>query len=68
MQQLLKGEKQYLLQEQVATITVPWFPELKIGTLIEKAEADPRIAKHLPDATEKKKPNKDFVWHIMNHF
>ena len=47
---------------------MPWFPELSIDTLISKGENDPRIAKHLPDTTEKKKPNKDFVWHVINYF
>ena len=68
MQQLLKGEKEYLILSQVNSIAVPWFPELSIDTLIKLAENDPRIAKHLPDTDEKKKPNKDFVWHIVNYF
>ena len=68
MQQLLKGEKEYLLQSQVVQIAVPWFPELSIEALITKGENDPRIAKHIPDTTEKKKPNKDFVWHVINYF
>ena len=30
MQQLLKGEKQYLLESQIARIAVPYYPELSI--------------------------------------
>ena len=68
MQQILSGQKECLLTSQVNHITVPYFPELSIDALISKANDDPRIKKHLPDPIEKKKPNKEFVWHVINYF
>ena len=68
MQQLLKGEKQYLVESQVSRIAVPYYPELSVQALIDRVSEDPRISMHLPDCEEKKKPNKEFVWHVINYF
>ena len=49
-------------------VNVPTFPELSVAQILTKAQADVRIVDHFPDNTEKKQPNKEFVWHVINHF
>ena len=68
MQQLLTGEKKALQASEVRAINIPYFPEISVTKLIEKSKADERILKHLPDESEKKRPNKEFVWHVVAHF
>ena len=68
MQQLLTGDKKSLQAKDVKGVNVPYFPEISVAKLLEKSKSDPRILEHLPDPTEKKKPNKEFVWHVIAHF
>ena len=59
MQQLLSGDKQYFLASEVKGMIIPTFPELSVAQLLLKSQSDIRIVNHLPDSTEKKKPNKE---------
>ena len=68
MQQLLTGEKKALQASEVRAVNIPYFPEISVAKLLDKSKADARILQHLPDDCEKKKPNKEFVWHAVAHF
>ena len=68
MQQILNGSKDAINQKLVSKLTIPNYPELSVKALYNKVKDCPILCAHLPDASEKKKPDKYFVWHLLYYF
>ena len=67
MQAILKGEKRFCDNREIRRVEVPNYPELSIDKLYGYLSHDNELMLHLPDVDEKKKPDRDFIWHVVYH-
>ena len=65
MQGILNGKKEYFVSSEIQKVFIPNYPELSVAKLIEKASQHPQVMRYLPDREEKRKIEKEFVWHVL---
>ena len=52
----------------VEAVFTPSYPELSVENLLKKMKDEVDVLAHIPDLNEKRKVDKNFIWHVVNHF
>ena len=66
MQGILNGTKDHFLSDEIARISVPNYPELSVDNMMKKCKNHEQVKRYLPDFTEKRKVEKEWLWHVLH--
>jgi hypothetical protein len=66
LRDITEGKRSVLTNEQVRQVHVPRVAEFKVKGLLEMARKDELVSKYLPDVSEKRVMNRQFLFTVIN--